>query len=121
MVAARGTHCTPGARGRHAKCDAATARIESATMRPAAVIAANTTLGREGLAAILTEDFDVVAFAQDAAELLDAVDKHRPAIAVIEGRLPPTRTGEQIRAAMVIRARYPEVATLIVSRRLDLD
>src|SRR3954470_3493120 len=89
--------------------------------RPAAVIAANTLLGREGLARILADDLDVVGLAGDAATLLDAVAKHHPSLVIVEGRLPPTRTGEQVRAAIVIRARHPDVATLIISRRLDLD
>jgi DNA-binding NarL/FixJ family response regulator len=87
--------------------------------RPAAIIAANTLLGRAGLARILAEDLDVVALVSDAATLLEQVEKHRPALVVIEGRLPPTRAGEHVRAAIVIRARYPEVGTLIISRRLD--
>lgn len=89
--------------------------------KPAAVIAANTLLGREGLARVLAEDLDVVALAGDAATLLELVDKHVPDLVIIEGRLPPTRTGEQVRAAIVIRARHPGVGTLIISRKLDLD
>jgi DNA-binding NarL/FixJ family response regulator len=90
-------------------------------MKPAAVIAANTLLGREGLARVLADDLDVLALAGDAASLVELVEKHQPALVLIEGRLPPTRTGEQVRAAIVIRARYPDVGTFLISRTLDLD
>jgi DNA-binding NarL/FixJ family response regulator len=90
-------------------------------MKPAVVIAANTVLGREGLACILADELDVVGLAADADSLMEAVEKHVPALAVIEGRLPPTRTGEQVRAAILIRARFSEVGTFLISRRLDLD
>jgi DNA-binding NarL/FixJ family response regulator len=90
-------------------------------MKPVAVIAANTMLGREGLARIVADDLDVAALAADAGSLVELVEKYRPALVLIEGRLPPTRTGEQVRAAIVIRARYPEVGTFLISRKLDLD
>jgi DNA-binding NarL/FixJ family response regulator len=90
-------------------------------MKPVAVIAANTMLGREGLARIIADDLDVAALAADAGSLVELVEKCRPALVLIEGRLPPTRTGEQVRAAIVIRARYPEVGTFLISRKLDLD
>jgi DNA-binding NarL/FixJ family response regulator len=56
------------------------------------VIAEDFTLLREGLARLLTEaEFDVVACGGDADALLAATARHRPDVAVIDIRMPPTQ------------------------------
>jgi len=81
------------------------------------VIAEDDTLYREGLARLLTDtDFEVVAQARDAPELERKVAGHRPDIVVTDVRMPPTRTDDGLRAALRIRARFPETAVLVLSQ-----
>lgn len=63
----------------------------------------------------------MVATAGDVDALLDAVAEHRPDVVCIVGRLPPTRTNEQLRAAIEIRRRFPEVAVVLLGRTVDLE
>src|SRR5690242_11641535 len=70
-------------------------------------------------------DIDVVAEVGDAEELLRAVIEHRPDVAVIDVRMPPTHTDEGLRAAAEIRRSHPATAVLVFSafvetRQLDL-
>jgi DNA-binding NarL/FixJ family response regulator len=84
------------------------------------VIAEDSVLLRAGLTKLLTDDgFDVVAAVPDADQLLRAVDEHRPDLVVIDVRMPPTHTDEGIRAALVIRRQYPEVAVLVLSQYVE--
>ncbi|MFG3044022.1 response regulator [Streptomyces sp. NPDC048241] len=50
---------------------------------------------------------EVVATAGAAGELLAGVDEHRPDVAVVDVRMPPTYTYDGIRATVEIRARAP--------------
>ena len=73
------------------------------------VIADDSVLLREGIARLLGESgFEVVGQAGDAEDLLRKVGAHKPDIAVIDVRMPPTHTDEGLRAAHRIRAEYPE-------------
>jgi len=84
------------------------------------VIADDSALLREGLARILADgDFEVLAQARDADELLDAVRRHKPDVAVVDVRMPPTHTDEGARAAREIRERYPEVGVLMLSQVIE--
>jgi len=84
------------------------------------VIAEDSALLREGLARILADgDFDVVAQARDGDELLDAVRRHAPEVAIVDIRMPPTHTDEGARAAREIRARQPEVGVLLLSQVVE--
>jgi DNA-binding NarL/FixJ family response regulator len=84
------------------------------------VIAEDSVLLRAGLTKLLTDGgFDVAAAVPDAEELLRAVDEHHPDLAVIDVRMPPTHTDEGIRAALVIRRQYPEVAVLVLSQYVE--
>ena len=84
------------------------------------VIAEDSVLLREGLARVLTDGgFEVVAQAGDADELRRAVRMHKPDVAVIDIRMPPTQTDEGARAALEIRAEQPEVAVLLLSQVVE--
>jgi DNA-binding NarL/FixJ family response regulator len=85
------------------------------------VIAEDSVLLRDGLTRMLTDGggFEVVAAVPDAAQLLRAVAEHQPDLAVIDVRMPPTHTDEGIRAALVIRRQYPEVALLALSQYVE--
>ena len=84
------------------------------------VIAEDSVLLRAGLTKLLTDGgFEVVAAVTDAEALLRAVAEHRPDVAVVDVRMPPTHTDEGIRAALVIRRQYPEVAVLVLSQYVE--
>jgi len=84
------------------------------------VIAEDSALLREGLARILTDGgFEVLAQARDADELLDAVRRHKPDIAVVDVRMPPGHSDEGARAARQIRDTWPEVRVLLLSQVIE--
>lgn len=84
------------------------------------VIAEDDALLREGLALLLrAESLDVVATAAGPAELLAAVDEHRPDVAVVDVRMPPTHTDEGIVAAVEARRRQPGLAILVLSAYVE--
>jgi DNA-binding NarL/FixJ family response regulator len=84
------------------------------------VIAEDDALLREGLALLLrAESLDVVATTADAAGFLAAVDEHRPDVAVVDVRMPPTHTDEGIIAAVEARRRQPELAILVLSAYVE--
>jgi DNA-binding NarL/FixJ family response regulator len=70
------------------------------------VIADDSLLVREGIAALRRgRGIDVAAQADDGDGLLRAIDEHRPDVAIVDIRMPPTHTDEGLRAATEIRAR----------------
>jgi DNA-binding NarL/FixJ family response regulator len=84
------------------------------------VIAEDSVLLRAGLTKLLADGgFDVVDAVPDAEQLLRAVGKHRPDLALIDVRMPPTHTDEGIRAALVIRHLYPAVAVFVLSQYVE--
>ncbi len=84
------------------------------------VIADDSLLLREGLVRLLKEsDFDVVAQAADAEDLIRKVGAHRPDVAIVDVRMPPDFTDEGLRAAREIRERWPETGVLVLSEHLE--
>ena len=84
------------------------------------VIADDSTLVREGIATFLRRaDIDVAGQAASPEELLREVDDHRPDVAIIDIRMPPSFTDEGLRAAHEIRARHPEVGIVILSQDVE--
>lgn len=84
------------------------------------VIAEDAVILREGLTRLLVEDgWDVVAAVADGEAALRAVETHRPDIAVLDVRMPPTHTDEGLRAALVIRRQWPDVAVLVFSQCVE--
>jgi DNA-binding NarL/FixJ family response regulator len=83
------------------------------------VLADDSVILREGLARLLTEaGFEVIGQAADAAELLAQVDAHRPDVAIVDIRMPPTHTDEGLRAARDLRARHPRLGVLVLSQHV---
>jgi DNA-binding NarL/FixJ family response regulator len=83
-------------------------------------VADDSVLLREGVVRILQEvGFDVVAQAGTADQLLLYVRSHRPDVAIVDIRMPPTFTDEGLRAAQQIRASYPDVAVLVLSQYVE--
>jgi DNA-binding NarL/FixJ family response regulator len=84
------------------------------------VVADDSVLLREGVVRILREaGFDVVAQAGTADQLLLYVRSHRPDVAIVDIRMPPTFTDEGLRAAQQIRSGYPDVAVLVLSQYVE--
>ena len=75
---------------------------------------------REGLSRLLTESgFEVVGLAADADALLKLIERTHPDVAIIDIRMPPTHTDEGLRAAKVIRERWPEIGILVLSQHVN--
>jgi DNA-binding NarL/FixJ family response regulator len=84
------------------------------------VIAEDQALLREGIVALLRDKgIDVVAQAEDGAGLLRVLAGHKPDLAIVDVRLPPTFTDEGIRAALEARAKYPGLGVLILSAYVE--
>jgi DNA-binding NarL/FixJ family response regulator len=84
------------------------------------VIAEDQALLREGLVALLREkEIDVVAVAEDGPGLLRIVGGHKPDLAIVDVRLPPTFTDEGVRAAIEARQRHPDLGVLILSQYVE--
>ena len=84
------------------------------------VIAEDSVLLREGISRLLAEaGFDVQDAVPDAEQLLRAVGGRQPDVVVADVRMPPTHTDEGLRAALVIRRRWPAVAVLVLSQYVE--
>src|SRR3954453_3236585 len=84
------------------------------------VLADDSVLLREGLSRLLEESgFEVAGQAGDAEDLLRKVGAHRPDVAVVDVRMPPTHTDEGLRAAHRIRADHPDTAVLVLSQYVE--
>ena len=84
------------------------------------VIAEDLVLLREGLASLLADGgHEVVAGVGDGEALLAAIDEHRPDLAIVDVRMPPTQTDEGVRAAVEARRRRPDAAILILSQYVE--
>ncbi|MGE5408726.1 MAG: response regulator transcription factor [Syntrophothermus sp.] len=85
------------------------------------LVADDSTLLREGIARLLEEaGLEVVGQAADAEDLLRKARAHRPDVAVVDVRMPPTHTDEGLRAAREIRAELPEVGVLVLSQYVEV-
>jgi len=84
------------------------------------VVADDSVLLREGVVRLLEEfGFEVVAQAGDADDLLRKVNAHRPDVAVVDIRMPPTNTDDGLRAALQIRADHPGTGVLVLSQYVE--
>ena len=79
------------------------------------VIAEDQALLREGIVALLREhDIEVVAHAEDGAGLLRIIGGHKPDLAIVDVRLPPTFTDEGVRAAIEARERASRGSAILI-------
>ncbi|MFJ3897446.1 response regulator [Streptomyces sp. NPDC090083] len=84
------------------------------------VLADDAVLLREGLVRLLTDDgHQVVAAVGDGPALVEAVFTHRPDVAVVDVRMPPTHTDEGLRAAISVRAQLPGTPVLVLSQYVE--
>jgi DNA-binding NarL/FixJ family response regulator len=93
---------------------------ETEPARTRVVIADDSVLLREGIAALLDDSgFEIIARCGTADELLMIVRSYRPDIAIVDIRMPPTHTDEGLRAAQQIRERYPGTSVLVLSQYIE--
>jgi DNA-binding NarL/FixJ family response regulator len=84
------------------------------------VLAEDHALLRDGLTRLLHAfDFDVVASVDNGPSLLPALITHRPDVAVVDVRLPPTFTDEGLQAAIQARAQVPGLPILVLSQHVE--
>jgi DNA-binding NarL/FixJ family response regulator len=85
------------------------------------VVADDSILLREGVVRLLEEaGLEVVGQAGDAEDLLRKVRAHKPDVAVVDVRMPPTHTDEGLRAAREIRTEMPQVGVLVLSQYVEI-
>jgi DNA-binding NarL/FixJ family response regulator len=84
------------------------------------VLAEDLALLRDGLIRLLeANDFEVVEAVDNGPSLLRALITHRPDVAVVDVRLPPTFTDEGLRAAIEARAQIPGLPVLVLSQYVE--
>ena len=81
------------------------------------VVAEDSVLLREGIVRVLEDaGFEVVGQAGDAEDLMRKVRAHKPNVAVVDIRMPPTNTDDGLRAAREIRSELPSIGVLVLSQ-----
>ncbi|RJQ89291.1 response regulator transcription factor [Amycolatopsis panacis] len=84
------------------------------------VIAEDAVLLRAGVTRLLAdEDIETVAAVDNGDELLGAVTEHRPDLAIVDVRMPPTFTDEGLRAALAARKAIAGLPVLVLSQYVE--
>jgi DNA-binding NarL/FixJ family response regulator len=84
------------------------------------IVAEDSVLLREGVVRVLEEaGFEVVGQAGDAKELMRKARAHKPDVAIVDIRMPPTHTDEGLRAARAIRDEMPDTGVLVLSQYIE--
>jgi DNA-binding NarL/FixJ family response regulator len=86
------------------------------------VLADDDVLLREGLAGLLERSgFEIAGQCDNASELVALVREHRPELAIVDIRMPPSHTSEGLDAARSIREEFPETAILVLSAHVEVE
>ncbi len=84
------------------------------------VIGEDSVLLREGIVRLLEEaGVEVVGQAGDAEDLMRKTRAHRPDVAIVDIRMPPTNVDEGLRAARQIREELPGIGVLVLSQYVE--
>ncbi|SEP05842.1 response regulator transcription factor [Amycolatopsis saalfeldensis] len=84
------------------------------------VIAEDNTLLREGIVLLVkSAGHEVVGVAGSGPEIVPALLKHRPDIAVLDVRMPPSFRDEGLRAAVEARKQLPGLPVLVLSQYVE--
>ena len=84
------------------------------------VLAEDSLLLRAGVARLLEDaGIDVVGQAGDLDDLLRKVRAHKPDVAIVDIKMPPTYTDEGLKAALIIRSELPGTAVLVLSQYVE--
>jgi DNA-binding NarL/FixJ family response regulator len=86
------------------------------------VLAEDSLLLRAGVARLLQDaGFEVVAEAGDLDDLLRKVRAHKPDVAIVDIKMPPTHTDEGLKAASIIRSELPGTGVLVLSQYVEKE
>jgi DNA-binding NarL/FixJ family response regulator len=86
------------------------------------VVADDSLLLREGLQLLLAEaGHEVVAGVGDGPAYVAAALEHRPDVSVVDVRMPPSHTDEGLRAAVEVRAAWPEARIMVLSQYVEIS
>jgi DNA-binding NarL/FixJ family response regulator len=86
------------------------------------VLAEDSLLLRAGVARLLDDaGFEVVGEAGDLDDLLRKVRAHKPDVAVVDIKMPPTHTDEGLTAARIIRSELPGTGVLVLSQYVEKE
>ena len=84
------------------------------------VIAEDSALLRDGLTRMLTDSgHEVVGAIDDAVGLKELVEREDAELVVLDVRMPPTHTDEGIRAALELRAQWPDLPIVVLSQYVE--
>src|SRR5437763_341356 len=84
------------------------------------VIAEDAALLRAGVVRLLADEGIETAAAVDNGDaLLGAITDHRPDLAIVDVRMPPTFTDEGLRAALTARKAVPGLPVLVLSQYVE--
>lgn len=84
------------------------------------VIAEDSVLLRVGVTRLLADEgIETVAAVEDGDSLLTAVTEHRPDLAIVDVRMPPSFTDEGLRAALRARVELPGLPVLVLSQYVE--
>jgi DNA-binding NarL/FixJ family response regulator len=84
------------------------------------VLGEDSLLLRAGLASLLDDaGIEVVGQAGDLDDLLRKVRAHKPDVAIVDIKMPPTHTDEGLQAALIIRSELPGTAVLVLSQYVE--
>ena len=84
------------------------------------VIAEDAVLLRAGVQRLLADEgIDTVAAVDNGDDLVAAIEEHRPDLAIVDVRMPPTFTDEGLRAAFRAREVVPGLPVLVLSQYVE--
>jgi DNA-binding NarL/FixJ family response regulator len=84
------------------------------------VIAEDAVLLRAGVTRLLADEgIETVAAVDNGDDLLGAITEHRPDLAIVDVRMPPTFTDEGLRAALSARKAVPGLPVLVLSQYVE--
>ncbi|MEQ0562159.1 response regulator transcription factor [Amycolatopsis sp. NEAU-NG30] len=84
------------------------------------VIAEDAVLLRAGVTRLLADEgIETAAAVDNGDDLLGAVKEHRPDLAIVDVRMPPTFTDEGLRAALAARKEIPGLPVLVLSQYVE--
>ncbi|NIH82227.1 response regulator transcription factor [Amycolatopsis viridis] len=84
------------------------------------VIAEDAVLLRAGVERLLADEgIETVAAVETGDALVGAVTEHKPDLAIVDVRMPPTFTDEGLRAALAARETVPGLPVLVLSQYVE--
>lgn len=84
------------------------------------VIAEDSILLRDGIIRLLNDfGHQVVDSLGDCSRLIEAIEEHKPDLAILDVRMPPTNTDEGLRAAIAVRKQWRNFPVLVLSQYVE--